>query len=122
MAKLATKNVKAWEGQTYTIGLHDLVRALKVIEKHGHMAKFLRAAKHQQAAGTFGAKTVNFIQDFMVKHEMYAGPIGKHIANARGTGRRQSPVTGSPFEVFSPLPGDRATRGLPRPRPKVKSK
>jgi hypothetical protein len=71
------------EGQTYTMGLHDVVRALKVIEKHGHMAKFVRAAKDQQAAGTFDAKTVNFVKDFMVKQKMHTDPIGKHIVNAQ---------------------------------------
>lgn len=71
------------EGQTYTMGLHDVVRVLKVIEKHGHMAKFVRAAKDQQAAGTFDAKTVNFVKDFIVKQKMHTDPIGKHIVNAQ---------------------------------------
>lgn len=71
------------EGQTYTLGLHDVVRALKVIEKYGHMAKFVKAAKEQQATGTFDAKTVNFVKDFMVKQRMHTDPIGKHIVNAQ---------------------------------------
>src|SRR5262245_45776627 len=71
---------------TTTMGLHDVVRALKVIEKHGHMAKFVKAAKEQQAAGTFDAKTVNFVKDFMVKHKMHTDPIGKHIVNAKQAG------------------------------------
>jgi hypothetical protein len=71
------------DGQTYTLGLHDVVRALKVIEKHGQMAKFLKAAKEQQAKGTFDAKTVNFVKDFFVKQKMHTDPIGKHIVNAR---------------------------------------
>ena len=71
------------EGQTYTLGLHDVVRALKVIEKHGHMAKFVKAAKDQQAAGTFDAQTVNFVKDFIVKQKMHTDPIGKHIVNAQ---------------------------------------
>jgi hypothetical protein len=74
------------EGQTYTMGLHDVVRTLKVIDKHGHMAKFVRAAKDQQAAGTFDAKTVNFVKDFMVKYKMHTDPIGKHIVNAQQAG------------------------------------
>jgi hypothetical protein len=73
-------------GQTYTMGLHDIVRALKVIEKHGHMAKFVKAAKDQQAAGTLDAKTVNFVKDFMVKYKMHTDPIGKHIVNAAQAG------------------------------------
>jgi hypothetical protein len=71
------------EGQTYTLGLHDVVRALKVIEKHGHMAKFIKEAKNQQATGTFDAKTVNFVKDFMVKQKMHTDPVGKHIVNAQ---------------------------------------
>jgi hypothetical protein len=71
------------DGQTYTMGLHNVVRALGVIEKHGHMAKFVRAAKKSGAAGTFDAKTVNFVKDFMVKQKMHNDPIGKHIVNAR---------------------------------------
>ena len=74
------------KGQTYTMGLHDVVRALKVIEKHGHMAKFVKAAKAQGAAGTFDDKTVNFVKDFMVKHKMHSDPIGKHIVNAEQAG------------------------------------
>lgn len=74
------------DGKSYTMGMHDVVRALKVIEKHGHMPKFVKAAKAQQAAGTFDAKTVNFVKDFIVKHEMHNDPIGKHIVNARQAG------------------------------------
>jgi hypothetical protein len=74
------------EGQTYTMGLHNVVRALNVIEKHGHMAKFVKAAKNQGAGGTFDAKTVNFVKDFMVKHKMHNDPVGKHIVNARQAG------------------------------------
>ena len=74
------------DGQTYTMGLHNVVRAFNVIEKHGHMAKFVRAAKKSGAAGTFDAKTVNFVKDFMVKQKMHNDPIGKHIVNAKQPG------------------------------------
>lgn len=70
------------------MGLHDVVRALKVIEKHGHIAKFVRAAKKEEVAGTFNAKTVNFVKDFMVKYKMHNDPIGKHIVNAEQAGPR----------------------------------
>jgi hypothetical protein len=70
------------EGQTYTMRLHDVVRVIKVIEKHGHLAKFIRGAKKQKTAGTFDANTVNFVKDFMVKQKMHTDPIGKHIVNA----------------------------------------
>jgi hypothetical protein len=75
-------------GQNYTMGLHDVVRALKVIDKHGHMTKFVKAAKEQNATATFDANTVNFVKDFMVKHKMHGDPIGKHIVNAKQVGSR----------------------------------
>jgi hypothetical protein len=71
------------EGQTYTMGLHDIVQAVQIIEKYGHTAKFIEASKAQQVGGTFDAKAVNFVKDFMVKHEMHADPVGRHIVNAR---------------------------------------
>jgi hypothetical protein len=74
------------KGESYTMGLHDVVRVLKAIDKHGHMAKFVRAAKEQKAAGTFDAKAVNFVKDFMVKNKMHNDPIGKHIVNAAQAG------------------------------------
>ena len=82
------------EGQNYTMGLHDVMRALKVIEKHGHMAKFTRSAKEQGAAGTFDAKTVNFVKDFFVKHKMHTDPVGKHIVNAKQAGPGVAKATG----------------------------
>jgi hypothetical protein len=78
------------KGQKYTMGLHNVVRALKVIEKHGHMAKFIKAAKNQELGGTFDSNTVNFVKDFMVKHKMHTDPIGKHIVNAQLTGRAKA--------------------------------
>jgi hypothetical protein len=71
------------EGRSYTMGLHNVARVLKTIEKHGHMAKFVRAANDADVGGTFDAKTVNFVKDFMVKYKMHTDPIGKHIVNAR---------------------------------------
>lgn len=99
------------KGQTYTIGLHDLVRALKVIEKHGHTAKFARAAKGLRAAGTFDAKTVNFIKDFMAKKNMHTDPIGKHIVF-----NRNFELPGA--SAIRGLPGTGGTPGLPQPKRK----
>ena len=65
------------------MGIHDVFRALKVIEKHKHMNKFVRASKQKDASVSIGADTVNFVKDFMVKHKMHADPVGKHIVNAR---------------------------------------
>jgi hypothetical protein len=108
------------KGQTYTIGLHDLVRALKVIEKHGHTAKFARAAKALRAAGTFDAKTVNFIKDFMAKQNMHTDPIGKHIVfNRNFELPGESATPGLPGSSgIRGLPGPGGTPGLPRPKRK----
>jgi hypothetical protein len=81
--------------QTYTMDLHSVVKALKVIEKHGRMAKFVRAAKQEKAGATFDAKTVNFVKDFMVKYKMHNDPIGKHIVNAKQAGRRALMAAGT---------------------------
>ena len=47
------------------------------------MAKFVRAPKEQGAAGTFGAKAVNFVKDFIVKHKMNNDPISRHVVDAK---------------------------------------
>jgi len=90
MAKKAKKANKAKVTPTYMkgkkplkIGLHDVIRALKVIDDHGHMSKFKTAAKKKKAVMLVDPKTVNFIKDFMVKNDMHEHPVGKHIVNAR---------------------------------------
>ena len=65
------------------IGLHDVIRALKVIDEHGHMAKFTRAAKKKKAMILVEPATVNFVKDFMVRNDMHAHPVGKIIVNPR---------------------------------------
>src|SRR5947209_6550313 len=75
------------KGASFAIGLHDVVRALKVIEKHKHLDKFVRAAKRQKAVMSANADTVNFVKDFMVKNQMHNDPVGKHIVNAKAAPR-----------------------------------
>jgi hypothetical protein len=80
-----------------TIGLHDVVRALKVIERHGHLNKLVSATKRQQAAVTIPAATVNLVKDFIVKHGMHKHPVGKHIITGTGTptgDRRRASISG----------------------------
>jgi signal transduction histidine kinase len=69
-------------GKSFTMGLHDVVRAMKMIEKHGELDRFVRAAKRRKACVSVDADTVNFVKDFVVKHRMHAVPVGKHIVNA----------------------------------------
>jgi hypothetical protein len=70
-------------GTPYRLGLHDVVRAIKVIEKHGRLAAFVRAAKRNRASARIDAKSVNFVKDFFVEHGMHDDPVGRHIVNAR---------------------------------------
>jgi hypothetical protein len=69
-------------GTSYTLGLHDVVRALKVIEENNHLDKFVRASKRKKTSVSVNAETVNFVKDFMVKNNMHDHPVGKHIVNA----------------------------------------
>jgi hypothetical protein len=70
------------------IGLHDVIKTLKVIEDHGHMSKFRAAAKKNKAVMLVNPETVNFVKDFMVKNDMHRHPVGKIIVNARTTAAR----------------------------------
>jgi hypothetical protein len=63
------------------IGLHDVIKALKMIEKHGHLRKLSRDLELRLSVP---AETVNFIKDFIVQYDMYDNPIGKHIVGGNG--------------------------------------
>jgi len=82
------------EGTSFTMGLHDVVRALKVIEKHRHLDQFVGAAKRAKASVLIDADSVNFVKDFMVKYRMHDDPVGKHIVNARVERRAPAAVPG----------------------------
>jgi len=69
-------------GTSYTMGLHDVIRVLKVIEERNQLDKFVRASKQNKTAVSVKAKTVNFVKNFMVKNKMHDHPVGKHIVNA----------------------------------------
>jgi len=69
-------------GASYTLGIHDVVAALKMIEKHRHLSKLVRASKKAETSVSLDADTVNWIKDFLVKNKMHTDPIGKHIVNA----------------------------------------
>jgi hypothetical protein len=73
-------------GTSFKIGVHDVIRALKVIEERGLLDKFAAAAKRHATSLSVDARTVNFVKDFMVKNNMHDDPIGKHIVNAKMTG------------------------------------
>lgn len=65
------------------IGLHDVIRALKLIDDRGHMAKFTKAAKKQKAMLLVDPATVNFVKDFIVENDMHRNRVGKIIVNPR---------------------------------------
>jgi hypothetical protein len=81
-------------GESFKMGLHDVVRALKVIEKHGRTTKFARGAKAAGVIVDVPADTVNFVKDFMVANKMHSDPVGKHIVNAQ-VAVAQSAVAGA---------------------------
>ena len=63
------------------ISLHDVIEALKMIEKHGHLNKLSRNLELEM---NVPADTVDFIKDFIVKNDMYDDQIGRHIVNGSG--------------------------------------
>jgi hypothetical protein len=66
-----------------TIGLHDVMKLMRVIDKHGHADKFEKAAKRKKAFMSVHPDTVNFVKDFVVKSGMHDHPIGRHVVKAR---------------------------------------
>jgi aspartate carbamoyltransferase regulatory subunit len=88
------------------MGLHDVMRALQVIEDHGHTEKFKRAAKKKKLPMIVPADTVNFVKDFLVKNKMHDDPIGKHIVNAKGPKAATATGQGA-AAAFAATRGDR---------------
>jgi signal transduction histidine kinase len=87
------------KGTSYEMGLHDVVRALKVIEKHKHLDKFVRASKKKGTSVSVDADTVNFVKDFMVKNKMHNDPVGKHVVNApQAAAKKMAVQSGDPFK------------------------
>jgi hypothetical protein len=69
-------------GKAFKMGAHDVVRAVKMLEAHGQLDKFVRASKRANLTVLVGADTVNFVKRFVVANEMHADPVGRHIVNA----------------------------------------
>jgi hypothetical protein len=66
-----------------TIGLHDVMKFMRMIDEHGHTEKFEKASKKKKAFMSVHPDTVNFVKDFVVKNEMHDHPIGKHVVKTR---------------------------------------
>jgi hypothetical protein len=72
------------EGLSIRMGLHDVIKVVKMIEKAGHLAKFTSRVKREEAQVTVPADTVNLVKDFVVKNGMHGSTMGKHIVNGQG--------------------------------------
>ena len=72
------------EGASIRMGLHDVIKAVKMIAKHGHLAKFTSKIKREQAQVSIPADTVNLVKDFVAENGVHKNSIGKHIVNGRG--------------------------------------
>jgi hypothetical protein len=69
-----------------TIGLHDVMRVMMMINDHGHTDKFQKAAKKKKAFMSVDPGTVNFVKDFVAQNKMHDHPIGKHIVKTQDKG------------------------------------
>lgn len=66
------------------IGLSDVIKALQMIEKYGHLGQLANNARKHQLGMSVPMATVNFLKDFIVKHDMCDDPIGRHIVGGNG--------------------------------------
>ncbi len=71
------------KGASIRMGLHDVIKAVKMIEKHGHLAKFTSKLRREQAQVSLPADTVNLVKNFVVENGMHKNSMGKHIVNGR---------------------------------------
>jgi hypothetical protein len=63
------------------IQVHDVANILKMIDDHGHSAKFKRQAKKAGAFMMVDPDTVNFVKNFVADNNMHAHPVGKKVVN-----------------------------------------
>ncbi|WP_128957152.1 hypothetical protein [Bradyrhizobium zhanjiangense] len=71
-------------GVSIRMSLHDLIRAVQMIEKHGHLKKFTSKLKREQAQVRVPADTVNLVKNFVADNGLHTNAIGKHIVHGRG--------------------------------------
>jgi hypothetical protein len=92
------------KGASVRMGLHDVIKAVKMIEKNGHLAKFTNRLRRAQAQVSVPADTVNLVKDFIVENEMHKTSMGEHIVK----GRRRAAGGPTPPQP-SASPADAAT-------------
>ncbi|MGM4871384.1 hypothetical protein AB7645_09165 [Bradyrhizobium sp. 956_D2_N1_5] len=68
---------------SFVMGLHDVIKVVKMIEKHDQLASFARKMKSEKAEVRIPADTVNLVKDFVAEKKLHKNAIGKHIINAR---------------------------------------
>lgn len=98
-------------GFSIRMGLHDVVKAVKMIEKHGHLAKFTSKLKRQQVQVSLPADTVNLVKDFVAENGMHKNSLGKHIVGGRGRAAaapppRTTPADATEIAIASPTADD----------------
>lgn len=79
------------QGASIRMGLHDVIKAVKMIEKHGQLAKFMSKLKREQAEVRLPADTVNLVKDFVAENGMHKNSMGKHIVSGRGRAAGEPP-------------------------------
>ena len=76
--------VRLESGKSISIGLHDVIKAVKMVEKHGHLGKLVSRAKRQELVMMVPAETVNSVKEFIVKFGMHKDRVGKHMVQGKG--------------------------------------
>ena len=80
------------------MGLHEVVRLMKVIAEHGWSEKFARAAKKNMAFVTADGDTADFVSNFLVKNNLHKHPGEAGGVTARAATAR--PARGDRFKCF----------------------
>ena len=62
----------------------DIEAKKALIEKYGHLGRLANNARKHQLGMSVPMATVNFLKDFIVKHDMCDDPIGRHIVGGNG--------------------------------------
>jgi hypothetical protein len=71
---------------SFVMGLHDVIKVVKMIEQNDQLASFTRKMKNEKAEVRISAHTVNLVKDFVAEKRLHKNAIGKHIVNARDKG------------------------------------
>src|SRR5882757_5426978 len=80
---------------SFVMGLHDVIKVIKMIERHDQLPSFTRKMKNGEAEVRISAHTVNLVKDFVAEKRLHKNAIGKHIVNARHKGPPIAVATGA---------------------------